>query len=71
MRTANPTAPCAMCADRRLGCHGTCERYKAYKSAVDEVRKALHRQTEGDANIRAIKQNIAKSHAKRRKGDDR
>lgn len=27
--------PCKDCHDRVLGCHGTCDRYKEYRSWVD------------------------------------
>lgn len=28
--------PCYRCPTRALGCHGTCEEYKAYKKSLDE-----------------------------------
>ena len=31
------TAPCKDCLDRSVGCHGKCEKYKAYRVKVDEL----------------------------------
>lgn len=28
--------PCLDCPDRSIGCHGTCERYKTFRAALDE-----------------------------------
>lgn len=28
-----PASPCKDCPDRTVGCHGECEKYKAYKRA--------------------------------------
>lgn len=33
------TAPCKGCEDRKVGCHATCEKYKAYR-AVKEAEYA-------------------------------
>lgn len=33
----NITPPCMGCEDRRAGCHGGCEAYKAYKDTVQEM----------------------------------
>ena len=30
------TTPCQGCEDRKVGCHGSCERYKAYDEAKRE-----------------------------------
>ena len=29
-------APCKGCEDRRLGCHGKCEKYRAWRAGMDE-----------------------------------
>lgn len=34
----NPCVP--DCPDRAVGCHGTCERYKAWKKEVEERKEA-------------------------------
>lgn len=31
-------APCKDCTERFIGCHGTCEKYAAFKKARDEFR---------------------------------
>lgn len=33
-------APCKDCADRFVGCHAACERYRAFKAETDRVRNA-------------------------------
>lgn len=32
-------SPCKDCADRHEACHDKCEKYKAWKSRLDEVNK--------------------------------
>ena len=32
--------PCRGCPDRLLGCHSNCQRYKAYRAELEELRKA-------------------------------
>lgn len=29
------TAPCKDCEDRKIGCHGTCEKYKDFKTTIE------------------------------------
>ncbi len=31
--------PCRDCGDRKVGCHGTCEKYKEWKVQNDELNK--------------------------------
>lgn len=33
-------SPCKDCPDRVVGCHGKCEKYKAYRVEVDKLRVA-------------------------------
>lgn len=37
-------APCKGCQDRALGCHGCCERYRAFTARNSEVREAKARE---------------------------
>lgn len=40
----NVAAPCKGCADRHSGCHGSCEKYLAYKeemAAYNEVKRKV------------------------------
>lgn len=37
-------APCKECVERYTACHGTCQKYAAYKSALDNVRLAKQRE---------------------------
>lgn len=34
-----PTSPCKDCAEREVGCHGRCERYKTWRAEMDERRE--------------------------------
>lgn len=39
--------PCHGCTDRRVGCHGECQRYKEYKEKMsDEYRAAMEANAE-------------------------
>lgn len=29
-------APCLKCQERKIGCHGTCEKYIAWRAGMDE-----------------------------------
>lgn len=31
--------PCKECADRFIGCHGKCEKYKTWRAEYDEINK--------------------------------
>lgn len=33
--------PCKDCPDRKLKCHGSCERYKEYREYLDNINKAM------------------------------
>lgn len=33
--------PCQRCGDRRIGCHGACGRYRAWKERRDETRHRI------------------------------
>lgn len=35
------TAPCKNCNDRFVGCHGQCDRYKAFRADIDKDKKAV------------------------------
>ena len=37
-------APCKNCMDRKLLCHGACQRYQVYKQELEEERKAKQRE---------------------------
>ena len=39
-----PLAPCMDCSDRHIGCHGICDRYKAYTEARDELKESIRQQ---------------------------
>lgn len=61
-------APCKDCPDRQIGCHGQCERYKAFRAARDAVIEARQKNADvigyamdGKANFDHYK------HQKRRK----
>ena len=33
-------SPCRKCGDRHIGCHGGCERYSDYRTALDAEKEA-------------------------------
>ena len=39
-----PLAPCMDCSDRHIGCHGICDRYKAYTEAYEELKESIRKQ---------------------------
>ena len=49
------SSPCFECPDRVLGCHGTCEKYKAFKDErielSYEIRKKARAEKSSDAVI--------------------
>ena len=52
--------PCKGCADRSVGCHGACERYKQYKAELAAAKADLYgKQQEnimiGDVISRSVK----------------
>jgi len=47
----NITNPCGNCTRRQLGCHGKCEDYKEWKSAMDEYNYAMKRHKHYDEEI--------------------
>jgi len=38
-RSVKLSAPCKDCEDRGVGCHGKCEKYRAYKERMSEERR--------------------------------
>lgn len=46
--------PCKGCEDRQAACHSTCERYKAYRARVDEVKKRRAEEHLADDDLRAL-----------------
>lgn len=48
------SAPCKDCEKRRLGCHGKCEEYKAFRAELDalnERRRLMSAANEASRNI--------------------
>lgn len=37
MMTNKLNSPCKDCTDRAMGCHGKCDKYKAYRVEVDKL----------------------------------
>lgn len=36
-----PLSKCLDCKDRHVGCHSKCEKYKAFRKALDEYREQV------------------------------
>ena len=64
------TAPCKNCTDRQMGCHGKCERYKAYREVMDEAARKRYAAGEAEGLEIEGKLRIMKTRRldKRRKG---
>lgn len=37
-------SPCMDCYDRYIGCHGICDRYKAYTEANEKLKESIRKQ---------------------------
>ena len=66
-------APCKGCTDRKVACHGGCEKYLAFRAAADEelARQAKHRlaveyDIRNACRRREIRSNIEKKNRDRR-----
>ena len=42
------TSPCYKCPERHIGCHGECERYKAYSDAEAEKKTFIKSKKDED-----------------------
>lgn len=57
-------APCKGCWDRKLGCHGRCERYAEFRKKLEKANEQLIAENEID---RYIVQNSIKRSAKKQR----
>ncbi len=57
--------PCKDCTERHVGCHGTCERYKDWKTAHDAEKDARFKAKQEEATFRKYKVDV-RNHAKKR-----
>lgn len=44
-------SPCRGCADRRVGCHDKCKRYKEWRKALDERNDVIHKNIKEEADF--------------------
>lgn len=58
-------AGCKGCAERHVGCHSTCERYKAFRKALEE--KRMRERMENEATYSLIEQAQRRKEERRRK----
>ena len=59
-------APCKDCPDRVIGCHSNCERYKAFRRAL-EAEKAHTRPSDADIYLVGRIKRISKALGRKRK----
>ena len=52
---SKPSSPCYKCPDRSETCHGSCEKYKRFKQAVDEWRRMVDENRREDPEQEAIR----------------
>lgn len=60
--------PCKDCTQRRVGCHGACERYEEYRSHIDSCREERNRQEIVDDYCIGTYKKIANSLRKKERG---
>lgn len=53
---SKPTSPCYGCDHRAVGCHGDCDEYQTFRSALDDYRQMVREQQP----LRVIKPAISK-----------
>ena len=53
---SKPASPCYGCDHRAVGCHGECDEYKEFRSALDDYRQMVREQQP----LRVIKPAISK-----------
>lgn len=51
-------APCKGCTDRVLGCHGKCDRYKAYRARIDSANEKKRRENDIEDAVYAGKERL-------------
>lgn len=51
-------SPCKGCETRIAGCHGSCERYKNWKSERDQRKAAQAEQATADYRFRSYRQTV-------------
>ena len=52
------SCPCTGCETRAAGCHGSCEKYKSWKSERDKVKAAQTEQAAADYRFRSYRQTV-------------
>ena len=48
------TPPCKGCADRSVGCHGACERYKQFKADFEAAKAEIYGEPEKNLIMRDV-----------------
>lgn len=52
------SSPCKGCETRSAGCHGSCEKYKNWKSERDQMKAAQTEQATADYRFRSYRQTV-------------
>lgn len=60
------TAPCKDCQDRHEGCHGECERYKAYAAEREAINAKKREAASADGYLFAKIKKLNRTKRKRR-----
>lgn len=48
-------SPCKDCHNRVLGCHGSCDRYEAFRHSIDDANEELNASRAGDSEFFAYR----------------
>lgn len=62
-------SPCLGCEERHLHCHSECEKYKAYKAILEEVKADARKRNEEYMFNYELKREVMKRYDRRKKGD--
>lgn len=54
-------SPCLGCTDRQVGCHGNCEKYKAFKEVTISRSREVQRQKREEAMYHTYRSNAFKN----------
>jgi hypothetical protein len=65
----DPGMPCKDCTDRVLHCHSFCERYRAFRAAIEQNTRERTERNDEINFAYALKREVRRRYNKRRKGD--
>ena len=58
---SGPASPCLGCENREIGCHGSCERYQAWRQDLSERTAAENKERRRAALVRQLPERAIKA----------